>query len=227
MLMEDKDLLSGQKGPTLLCVHPHGIFCLGWGIMFAREETKDVHFCFSSALYQSPFFRVLSMLIGKPSPVDKDTISNLMKKKANLALIPGGFEEASLFVKGTDVIYLKHRKGFVKYALQYGYSLTPVYVFGERDTFWNLPGFWKFRLFLNRFGIPAVVPVGQWWCPILPRPSNLHIVVGEALPLPHIPSPSPSDVDQYHHLYIQSLTRLYNKHFPTYHPSQTPNLQIW
>lgn len=30
------------------------------------------------------------------------------------------------------------RKGFVRYALREGYSLTPVYGFGETDTFSNV-----------------------------------------------------------------------------------------
>jgi hypothetical protein len=37
-----------------------------------------------------------------------------MKKKQNIALLPGGFEEATLFKRGKHRLYLSKRKGFVK-----------------------------------------------------------------------------------------------------------------
>eukprot|EP00662_Eupelagonemidae_sp_cell21_P041978 gene41978-1686_t len=98
-------------------------------------------------------------------------------------VLPGGFEEASCHTGGADRVYLKHRMGFVKYAIQHGYSLTPVFAFGERDTFANPQGAWSLRFRLNSFGIPAVVPFGKWWCPLLPRNDRMHVVVGE--PIPH------------------------------------------
>lgn len=62
-----------SEGPSLLCVHPHGIFCMGWGILFGRPELDSLRFCFSSVLYASPFFRVFCKLIGNPAPADKRT----------------------------------------------------------------------------------------------------------------------------------------------------------
>jgi 1-acyl-sn-glycerol-3-phosphate acyltransferase len=75
--------------------------------------------------------------------------------------IPTGFEEATIHSDEADRIYIKNRKGFIKYAIQHGVALVPVYVFGEKRTFSNLQGFWGFRLWLNSFGVPGVCPLGR------------------------------------------------------------------
>ena len=49
---------SQQGGKILLAVHPHGIFCMGWAILFGSSKLDAFDFCFSTALYNSPFFRV-------------------------------------------------------------------------------------------------------------------------------------------------------------------------
>jgi hypothetical protein len=83
-----------------------------------------------------------------------------MKGSESLAIIPGGFEDVTIFKEGCDRIFLKTRKGFVKLALQAGYSLTPVYAFGEKNLYWNIQGMWSVRLWLSSFGIPSIIPVG-------------------------------------------------------------------
>jgi hypothetical protein len=42
-------------------------------------------------------------------------------------------------------------------------------------------GFWRVRFWLNGLGFPAIVPFGRWSFPLLPRPDQLHIVVGAPL----------------------------------------------
>ena len=54
-----------------------------------------------------------------------------MKQGKNLGLVPGGFEEASLTNNDKEQIYIKNRKGFIKYALQNNYTVYPTYNFGE------------------------------------------------------------------------------------------------
>ena len=46
----------------------------------------------------------------------------------------------------------------------------------------SLKGGWKFRHWLNSFSLPAIVPFGAWFCPLLPKPSaELTVVVGKPL----------------------------------------------
>ena len=40
-----------------------------------------------------------------------------MKKRKNITILPGGFEEATLTSHKEYRVFIKNRKGFVKYAL--------------------------------------------------------------------------------------------------------------
>jgi len=54
-----------------------------------------------------------------------------MNNGRNIAIIPGGFEEATLTSTTSTSVYIKNRKGFIKYAIKHGYSVFPLYTFGE------------------------------------------------------------------------------------------------
>ena len=114
-----------QDQRKLLCVHPHGIFATGWCILYAREELRGCRFCMSTVLYRSPFMRVLLHMTGYPAAADKATFQSLMRKRGPMAVLPGGFEEATITSDTAHRVYLKNRMGFIKYALQHGYSIVP------------------------------------------------------------------------------------------------------
>lgn len=201
---------------------------MGWSVLFCHEEMKNVHFLFSSVLYNTPFFQLLTKLCGIPSPADKGTFQKLMKTKKPMALIPGGFEEATIHCDSAHRVFLKTRMGFVKYALENGYSLTPIYCFGENKTYSNLQGFWKFRLWLNDLGFPAVMPFGTSWLPLLPRDKKMHVVVGKPL-LPKsgaIMKPTKEQVKEFHTQYCDALKELFDKHKKNYGEADSV-LEFW
>jgi 1-acyl-sn-glycerol-3-phosphate acyltransferase len=210
---------------TLLAIHPHGFVCLGWAFLFFAPDLTHFTFCYSSALYWSPFMHLLVKLTRGRSgcaPADKASFVRLMKTGRPLALIPGGFEEATISSPAADRIFLKHRKGFAKYAFQHGYSLVPMYAFGENRLFANMQGGWKLRHMLNsKFGLPAILPWGLWWCPFLPRSrESVHVVVGTAI------SPTPDeDVDGFHARYLRHVEALYDRYKGQYGAS--PSLEVW
>mmetsp|Transcript_11893 Transcript_11893/g.32147 ORF Transcript_11893/g.32147 Transcript_11893/m.32147 type:complete len:312 (+) Transcript_11893:183-1118(+) len=209
--------------PTIVCVHPHGIFPLGWGMLTTRPEMADVHFCFSSVLYASPFFLIFCKLIGKPNPADKKTMQRLMKERKTMALIPGGFEEATITTNNADRVFIKARMGFVCYALRHGYCLTPTFAFGENRCFMNVQGAWRFRLWLNSLGFPAILP---WsFPPPLPYDKSLNVVVGKPLQLPTIRKPTDSQVEEWHGKYMVELEALYNRHKGTF--GVKGDLEVW
>ena len=89
---------------------------------------------------------------------------------------------------------------------------------------------------LNSWGVPTVVPLGEWWCPILPRyHTHVHCVAAKPLKLPKIPNPTKAestdlpnltlaksststwplaqaDVDHWHGVYIEHLQALFERH---------------
>lgn len=50
----------------------------------------------------------------------------------------GGAEEALEARPGHNVLTLRHRKGFIKVALQTGAQLVPMYSFGENNLFYQV-----------------------------------------------------------------------------------------
>lgn len=71
-------------------------------------------------------------------------------------------------------MFIKHRKGFIKYALQHGYTIYPVLCYNEHKAFATLDKFTNFRLMLNKFKIPAVI-FGMGFLGIF-LPLNLDII---------------------------------------------------
>mmetsp|Transcript_18927 Transcript_18927/g.28050 ORF Transcript_18927/g.28050 Transcript_18927/m.28050 type:complete len:195 (+) Transcript_18927:491-1075(+) len=192
----------------------------------------SVRFCFSPALYMSPFFRLWSRLCGNPGRADKPSMVKYMKRKENVALPPGGFEEATLTSKHHDRVYIKKRVGFVKLALQHGYDIVPVYCFGENATYSNVQGAWKLRLKMNSFGIPAILTFGAWFLPLLPKRSKygLYVVCGDALKLPTIENPTREEVKVWHDKYMAALVKVFEDHKCDAYGEEegkTKKLELW
>ena len=72
-------------------------------------------------------------------------------------MLPGGFEQATITCIKENRVYIKSRKGFIKYALQHGYFVYPTYSFNENKLYWTLDKFLNFRLFLNKIKMVAVI----------------------------------------------------------------------
>ncbi|KRW99680.1 hypothetical protein PPERSA_03481 [Pseudocohnilembus persalinus] len=208
---EGCDILD-SKIKTMVPVHPHGIFCLSWTTMFLRKEFERLHYCFSAMLNQG-YFRLFVSLMGKTSCVGKKYMTQLMEKGESVALIPGGFEEGSFHTYGLEQTYLKSKFGFVKLALKYGYSLTPVYGFKECFTFHNIKGFDNMKKFCSKWSVPFCLFWGNNLAPMLPqRQHGLHIVIGKSMKLPQIKNPSKEEVQYYHAKYLDEVNNLFERH---------------
>ena len=209
-------ILQNYPDPTFFAVHTHGAFCLGWSCIFHNPlwAKRPIQFCFAPALYASPFFRLFARCTGYPGSASKASMQACMKQGAmDVALPPGGFEEATIHSQQQDRVFIQKRTGFIKLCLQHGYHVRPVYTFGEKQTFWNAQGFWKLRLALNGLGFPAILVWGQPLCPILPKRNlDMVVVVGKPLVLPHISNPSREVVQEWHAKYVQALQALFEKH---------------
>jgi len=217
------------KEKTLFMFHPHGVLASGfvvngcWGRHFnALTAEKDLDeprntgtvFLIARNLREyAPLFKVLCDLSGRLESATRGNILKLMGKGRNLAIIPGGFEDATLHTRGKERTMMRPRKGLIKYALQHGYRVTPIYTFGESETYHTFTGLLKERLALNKYSIPGVLFFGWWKLPIFPRvDSEVLSFVGPPLQLPTLPEPSPADVDEWHGKYLQALTDLFDAH---------------
>lgn len=216
---ETRILFQGERLPNnnnnkepqaFYAIHPHGAFCLGWSLLFALPALDHVRFCFSPALYASPFFRLFSRCVGNPGSASRRCMSKYLQSGMHVALPPGGFEEATLSSKDQDRAYIRKRTGFIKLCLQNGVAVRPVYVFGEKSLFWNLQGMWNLRLAMNRHGLPMIFVWGRPFLPFLPKTNvKILVVVGAPLILPKMENPSRDDVAVWHDKYMAALTKLF------------------
>ena len=104
-----------------------------------------------------------------------------MEQKKPLGLLPGGFEEATLTTPDELRIFIKNRKGFVKYALTYGYTIYPTLTFNEHKAFWTFNHFTKLRLWLNKLKFPAVVFGGGFLNFYIPLNLKIITIVGKGI----------------------------------------------
>ena len=159
------------------------------------------------------------------------------------------FLEATLTDVKQDRVFLHNRKGFIKLCLKYGYNIRPVYVFGEKHTYWNLQGFWKLRLLLNKYNIPTILTWGKLFFPLLPKTNDtvhITIVVGPTIQTPKdgIEHPTKDDIHVYHTKYVNAIQNLFetykdlayggsvkegndNKYNTGEYDSKTCKLEIW
>jgi len=164
----------------------------------------------SRFILNSPIYGLLMRLWGVEG-VHSGNMHRLMRANKNIGLIPGGFEEATLTTPHALRVYIKKRKGFIKFALRYGYKLVPVLLLGENQVFNTFDYLTKFRLFLNKLKIPGVL----FWSKYGPLPDPNHdviTVVGKPLQLPTLEKPTPEDIDHWHQRYIEELLALYERH---------------
>lgn len=200
-----------KESNCLFSFHPHGV--LGFGFTLSASQNKilyDSVYCGSRAMINMPISGIFARWIGVHG-VNNTNFKELMQKGKNISFVPGGFEEASITNYGKDRIFIKERKGFLKYALEYGYRVYPVYTFNENKLFYTVNGFEKIGHLLNKFKLPGIIFYSKYL--IFPNYNiDLTTVIGKPIDLPKILKPTTEDVDKYHKLYINSLEELYNKY---------------
>lgn len=196
---------------SLFAFHPHGVFSIGPVISkLKNKQLYDSVILGSRFLVNIPFGGIFVKWMGTEG-VNNENFKKTMESGTNISFVPGGFEEATLTCNDRDRVFIKSRKGFIKYALQYGYKVYPIFSFGENRTYHIFNIFENFRLFLNKIKIPACLFYGKFFFYPIPH-SIKKTVVGNPLVLPIIKDPKNDEVDYYHSLYIKALQEVYDRH---------------
>uniref|UniRef100_A0A3B1JW60 Acyltransferase n=1 Tax=Astyanax mexicanus TaxID=7994 RepID=A0A3B1JW60_ASTMX len=136
--------LSPSKNYILGC-HPHGIMSMGAFSCFSTEAGGfseaypgvQSTLAILAGLFRLPIFRDYILLAGM-LPVSKESLEYKLSRAGlgnALVIIIGGAEESLACSPGANTVVMKHRKGFVRLALENGADLVPVYSFGENELF--------------------------------------------------------------------------------------------
>ncbi|KAJ0404378.1 hypothetical protein ATCC90586_003121 [Pythium insidiosum] len=215
---------------AMFAFHPHGITCCGFSVNGAHSErfrNADARWLVAENLFWFPVLRDILRWHGF-SDVSKSTFERIMASGDNVCLIPGGFEEATIFRHNRHRVYLRRRAGFIKLALQHGYTVFPAYTFGEEATYHTFHYALRLRLWLNQWKIPAVAFLGRLGCALMPRPNvDLVTVVGKGIKLPKIEQPTREDVSKYHAQYVAALETLFERYKARFASNPNAKLEIF
>jgi len=211
-----------SKENTILPFAPHGIVanatssavCSGW------DSLDNFKILASRLVIYIPLSGFFARLLGIQGVDSKNFLQNMEKKK-NILFIPGGYECATYTNDEFDQVFIKERKGFVKYALMFGYKVHPCYNFGENKLYYMIKNYYlrKIGLFLNKFKLPGVFFFGKYF--IFPRTDiDICSVIGKGIQFPKIQKPSKNDIEEYHDLYVRKLKELYDRYKSRYGGSE-------
>ena len=117
----------------------------------------------AAVLFKIPFLNAVLKAFGAATPATKAGMFALFRARSDFGILPGGMEEVALYARGRERVYLRRRAGFIKYALQHGYKMTPIYTFGETRTYHTFTGLLRLRLLLLllKLRLLRVLPLQQ------------------------------------------------------------------
>ena len=91
-----------------------------------------------NATFSAPFFHEYMLALGFCSANKPTLVGRLVDEQESLVLVPGGAAEALHAHPGIMKLVLKHRRGFVKLAMETKAQLVPCLGFGENELFDSL-----------------------------------------------------------------------------------------
>lgn len=208
---EDDDFFSKSPSKTLLCYHPHGVMVFGITLLTYQYKYFNSFVKLSSrAALLIPFGGIL-LILGGIDSINPGNVNKLMKNGRNILMVPGGFEEATITNYDENRVYLKERKGFIKYGLKYGYTIHPCFGFNENRTYYYFTSI-KLGIWLNKLKIPGVLFISKF-LNILPNNDvTLAMVIGKGIKLPIIEKPEKKDINNFHRIYLEALKELYDRY---------------
>jgi len=207
-IIEDSEEL--KESGSLFCSHPHGYFATGLFISMIMNKTlRKAEVAGSRMALVYPWGGLVTKFLGIEG-ANPANFELFLKENKNIAFIPGGFEEATLTKYGKQKVFLKNRKGFIKFGLKYGYSVYPIYTIGETNMM-NSISYEKLGIILNKIKMPGTLPYSKKW--MLPNnDEELITIVGKRMDLPMIKTPKQEDIDKFHDMYVENLKRVYAKY---------------
>ncbi|XP_068187787.1 2-acylglycerol O-acyltransferase 3b [Antennarius striatus] len=232
--------LNPNKNYILGC-HPHGIMSAGAFTCFSTESCGFAEMfpglkstlVILAGLFRLPIFREYIMS-GGLCPVSKPSITHLLSQtgKGNaIVIVIGGAAESLASFPGVNTVVVKQRKGFVRMALEFGADLVPVYSFGENELFKQVIfsdgslGRKLQDLFKKIVGFAPCLFVGERLA-FIPYRTPITIVVGSPISVSKSITPTEDEIDHYHRLYMDELTKLFHEHKVSCGLSADHKLQI-
>jgi 1-acyl-sn-glycerol-3-phosphate acyltransferase len=149
-----------------------------------------------------------------------------LKQGDSVAIVVGGASEALTAHPNRNVIRLAHRKGFIKYALETGTPLVPVYGFGENRLFQQVANphgsclrkWQESALKILSISLPFFYGRGifNYQLGLLPYRNPVYVVVGKPIRVEKVAKFTREQVDRLHEAYKMQLIQLFRTYKPLY-----------
>ncbi|KAI8471556.1 MAG: diacylglycerol acyltransferase-domain-containing protein [Monoraphidium minutum] len=222
VVFEDEGALRADK-PYVIALEPHSALPTAVPVVFGTRSVLlpeslcgRTHGLVSSVCFKVPLVRQLYRWWGF-RPITRASMRRLLARGRAVVLVPGGVQECLVMEhEGTEVAFLRKRKGFIRVAMQCGADVVPVFAFGQTQTYgWLRPGpplvsEGAVKAMSRTIGMVPLLLLGRWGTPI-PHPARLTVVVGAPLQLPQHDAPPEELVQGYLDKYISDLEALFER----------------
>jgi len=203
----------------IFAVSPHGSVPICSPLLFhtLQEKRKELYYSIANILFKIPIMNIFFRLTGYDS-VKKSIFKKKLQSGQSIYFQPGGFQD--MFLCEQNILHKKETIsipfGWIKYALQYGKKVIPIYNFDE-----------------NRLSSTTILPFATLRKKIY-KLMNLHLfypfsspptylynlickngitsAIGKPIIFPIIHDPSNRDIARWHRRYCKQLLYLVDKY---------------